>query len=205
MLLYIRRSISLLLASLAALALFGSTASASTASASTNASQRPVTNRDLQPIRVATAKYHNIATALANGYVPFVDINGVSCIAEPGMGGMGVHFVNPALIQDPAIDPRQPEALVYAPERDGTLRLAALEYLVDKVAGGRRVARCPSCSRATHSTRRTRLTGTASPPSTRNTSGPGNGTRRARWPCGTPTSTADARRQQQGRTTRSIR
>ena len=91
-----------------------------------------MTNRDLQPIRVATAKYHNIATALANGYVPFVDINGVSCIAEPGMGGMGVHFVNPALIQDPAIDPRQPEALVYAPERDGTLRLAALEYLVDK-------------------------------------------------------------------------
>ena len=139
MLLYIRRSISLLLASLAALALFGSTdsastASASTASASTNAIHRPVTNRDLQPIRVATAKYHNIATALANGYVPFVDINGVSCIAEPGMGGMGVHFVNPALIQDPAIDPRQPEALVYAPERDGTLRLAALEYLVDKVA-----------------------------------------------------------------------
>jgi hypothetical protein len=127
MLLYVRRSISLLLASLAALALFGSTASAST-----NAGHRPVTNRDLQPIRVATAKYHNIATALANGYVPFVDINGVSCIAEPGMGGMGVHFVNPALIQDPAIDPRQPEALVYAPERDGTLRLAALEYLVDK-------------------------------------------------------------------------
>ena len=59
MLLYIRRSISLLLASLAALALFGSTASAST-----NASHRPVSNRDLQPIRVATAKYHNIATAL---------------------------------------------------------------------------------------------------------------------------------------------
>ena len=129
MFLYIRRSISLLLASLAALAVVGSTASASA-----NASHRPVTNRDLQPIRAATAQYHNIATALAAGYVPFVDINGVSCIAEPDMGGMGVHFVNPALIQDPAINPDQPEALVYAPDRDGTLRLAALEYLVDKVA-----------------------------------------------------------------------
>jgi hypothetical protein len=114
-----RRSISLLLASLAALVLLGSTVSASA-----NASHRPVTNRDLQAIRAATAKYHNIATALADGYVPFVDINGVSCIAEPGMGGMGVHFVNP----------EQPEALVYAPDRDGTLRLAALEYLVDKLA-----------------------------------------------------------------------
>ena len=124
-----RRSISLLLASLAALVLLGSTVSASA-----NASHRAVTNRDLQAIRAATAKYHNIATALADGYVPFVDINGVSCIAEPGMGGMGVHFVNPALIQDPAINPEQPEALVYAPDRDGTLRLAALEYLVDKLA-----------------------------------------------------------------------
>ena len=87
-----------------------------------------------QAIRAATAKYHNIATALADGYVPFADLNGVSCIAEPGMGGMGVHFVNPALIQDPAINPDQPEALVYAPDRDGTLRLAALEYLVDKLS-----------------------------------------------------------------------
>ena len=38
------------------------------------------------------------------------------------------------LIDDPAIDPTAPEALVYAPERDGTLRLAALEYLVPKKA-----------------------------------------------------------------------
>ena len=125
----IRRSANLLLASLAALAVI-----VSSGTASANASHRPVTNRDLQPIRGATAKYHDIATALADGYVPFVDINGVSCIAEPGMGGMGVHFVNPALIQDPAINPDQPEALVYAPDHDGTLRLAALEYLVDKLA-----------------------------------------------------------------------
>src|SRR4249919_3202851 len=124
-----RRFVSLLLAPLAAMAVLGTAVSASA-----TATHHPVTNRDLQAIRTATAKYHNIATALADGYVPFVDINGVSCIAEPGMGGMGVHFVKPALIQDPAINPKQPEALVYAPERDGTLRLAALEYLVDKVA-----------------------------------------------------------------------
>lgn len=124
-----RRSVSLLLALVAALAILGSAVSASA-----TASRHPATSRDLQAIRTATDKYHNIATALADGYVPFVDVNGVSCIAEPGMGGMGVHFVKPALIQDPAINPKQPEALVYAPDRDGTLRLAALEYLVDKVA-----------------------------------------------------------------------
>ena len=50
------------------------------------------------------------------------------------MGAMGVHYVNPKLIGNPAIDPTAPEALVYAPDRDGTLHLAALEYLVDKAA-----------------------------------------------------------------------
>jgi hypothetical protein len=50
------------------------------------------------------------------------------------MGGMGVHYVNPDLIADPHIRLRHPEALVYAPDPDGTLRLAAVEYLVDKAA-----------------------------------------------------------------------
>jgi hypothetical protein len=124
-----RRPNKWLVAPLAALAVLGCAASAGA-----DAGHRPTTDRDLHAIRIATDRYHNIATALANGYVPFVDINGVSCIAEPGMGGMGVHFVNPTLIQDPAINPDQPEALVYAPDRDGTLRLAALEYLVDRAA-----------------------------------------------------------------------
>jgi hypothetical protein len=47
---------------------------------------------------------------------------------------MGVHYVNPDLISDPHIRLRHPEALVYAPDSDGTLRLAAVEYLVDKAA-----------------------------------------------------------------------
>jgi hypothetical protein len=88
----------------------------------------------LHQIRHATARFHNIVTAEAAGYVPFTDVNGVSCIAMPGMGGMGVHLVKPKLIADPRIDKTAPEALVYAPQRDGTLRLAALEYLVDKAA-----------------------------------------------------------------------
>ena len=91
-------------------------------------------HRQVQKVRSATAKFHNIARAEAAGYVPFTDIHGVSCIAERGMGGMGVHYVNPTLIADPKLDRTAPEALVYAPDRDGTLRLAALEYIVDKSA-----------------------------------------------------------------------
>ncbi|HEY3713860.1 MAG TPA: hypothetical protein VGL39_04970 [Jatrophihabitantaceae bacterium] len=125
-----RRSFSLLLVPLAAVAVLGISAAAS----ADNGHHDKVTSRDLGAYRTATAKYHNIATALAAGYVPLTDIHGISCITEPGMGGMGVHFVNPAIIQDPAIHPGQPEALVYAPDRDGTLHLAALEFLVDKAA-----------------------------------------------------------------------
>lgn len=62
------------------------------------------------------------------------DLDGITCIDMPGIGGMGVHFVNPELIANPTIRAAAPEALVYAPDRDGTLRLAALEYIVDKTA-----------------------------------------------------------------------
>ena len=107
----------------------------STAAASSGSTAAPDTReKKVEIIRTATDEYHNIAAAEAAGYVPFTDVNGKSCIAMKGMGAMGVHYVNPTLIADPSIDPTAPEALVYAPEQDGTLRLAAVEYLVDKAA-----------------------------------------------------------------------
>jgi hypothetical protein len=115
-----------------ALAAGTTTAYASPAGTADSAASR---NQLVHKIQTATARFHNIATAEAAGYVPFRDIHGVSCIADPGMGGgMGVHYVNPKLIDNPAINPTAPEALVYVPEKDGTLRLAALEYLVPKKA-----------------------------------------------------------------------
>jgi hypothetical protein len=91
-------------------------------------------SRQVKEMRSVTARFHDIAVAEAAGYVPFVDVKGISCIEQAGMGGMGVHYVNPKLIADPAIDPKAPEALVYSPAKDGTLHLAALEYLVAKAA-----------------------------------------------------------------------
>jgi hypothetical protein len=85
-------------------------------------------------MRAATATFHNIANAEDAGYGLLHDLAGLTCIAMPGEGGMGVHFVKGPLVADPALDIRHPEALVYAPDRDGTLRLAALEFIVDKAA-----------------------------------------------------------------------
>jgi hypothetical protein len=43
---------------------------------------------------------------------------------------MGVHYANGALVEAGAIGASAPQALVYEPAADGTLRLVALEYVV---------------------------------------------------------------------------
>ena len=85
------------------------------------------------PARSATAKYHSLTVAQKAGYSILADTAGITCIADPQMGGaMGVHYVKSDLVKDPAIAATEPEALVYAPDRHGRLRLAALEYVVIK-------------------------------------------------------------------------
>ena len=81
-------------------------------------------------VRSSTAKYLSLTVAKKAGYSILADTAGNACIAEPGMGAMGVHYVKDDLVKDPAIDPKEPEALVYAPDENGRLRLAALEYVV---------------------------------------------------------------------------
>jgi hypothetical protein len=84
------------------------------------------------PARSATATYHSITVAKKAGYSILADSAGITCIAEPQMGAMGVHYVKGDLVKNPAIDATHPEALVYAPDRHGGLHLAALEYVVIK-------------------------------------------------------------------------
>ncbi len=82
-------------------------------------------NASLADVRAATAQYHRLGTAEAAGYGAFY-----VCTDEPGEGAMGQHFVNLGLLVDPAIDPLQPEAMVYEPLANGGYRLVAVEYLV---------------------------------------------------------------------------
>jgi len=91
-------------------------------------------NPALDAARSATAKYHRIDVAKAAGYGRFVDANGIACIDMPGLGAMGIHYVNGSLVGNPAIEATQPEALVYEPEKNGQLRLVAAEYIVIKSA-----------------------------------------------------------------------
>jgi hypothetical protein len=78
----------------------------------------------------ATARFHDLDKAKAAGYtVQVFDAAGITCIAQPGQGAMGIHMLNPALL-DGSIDAKSPELLVYEPKNNGELKLVALEYLV---------------------------------------------------------------------------
>lgn len=83
----------------------------------------PVAGGDpLHAARAASAPYHSIERAVADGYV----LNS-PCVSSPA-GTMGFHFENFALMADDAIDPARPEVLVYAPKPNGRLELVAIEY-----------------------------------------------------------------------------
>src|SRR3954466_7188176 len=88
----------------------------------------------LDQAKSATAPFRNTDVARHAGYTATVaDTAGNVCIAEPGVGAMGVHLLNPNLL-DATINPGKPEALVYRPKANGALKLAALEYIVFKQA-----------------------------------------------------------------------
>lgn len=78
--------------------------------------------QQLGQARAATARFRLPAAAVKGGYVATT-----MCVAMPGVGGMGYHYVNPANIADGVLNIRRPEALVYVRTGSG-LRLGAVEY-----------------------------------------------------------------------------
>jgi hypothetical protein len=78
-------------------------------------------------VRQATARYHSTVQATDAGYA-----EASNCVAVPGLGGMGFHWVNGSLV-DPAFDPLEPEVMLYAPGPECQLHLVAVEYNVINV------------------------------------------------------------------------
>ncbi len=91
-------------------------------------------SNDLSSARAGTARFHEIDAARDAGYGLFTDAAGTACIDNPGVGGMGVHYVNGDLVGDPSVNAATPEALVYEPQSNGQLRLVAAEYVVLQAA-----------------------------------------------------------------------
>ena len=119
----IRRAAALIIA---AAALAGSATGASAHGGESHTEQpAKLTGPQRDVIRAATRQYRDVNVALAAGYVPTE-----ACAALPGVGGMGYHYVNPALIGDAKVDPTMPEILVYYRDGRGRLKLGSVEYFV---------------------------------------------------------------------------
>lgn len=99
-------------------------------------------------VKKVTERFADVKVALAEGYVP--DPNGHCVTAEAEglpaeLGGMGIHYPNPALLGLTASEPRvdgtgthtdfdNPAVLLYEPQADGSLMLVGAENLVFKKA-----------------------------------------------------------------------
>jgi hypothetical protein len=82
----------------------------------------------LDDVRGATGRYHSLVVATRH-YGILKDKNGIACIANPGVGAMGVHYVNGELVGSGEVNALTPQALVYEPEPNGHLALVAVEYV----------------------------------------------------------------------------
>lgn len=100
----------------------------------------PALPAELESVRTTLDKYRDPMVAVAEGY-----FSTVACVEFPKgghegtlqfvPGGMGVHFLNAALI-GPTLDPARPQVLIYEPNSSGRLELAAAEWFVPVQAAG---------------------------------------------------------------------
>ena len=79
----------------------------------------------VQVVREATQKYTDVNAAINAGYHPIL-----GCVSGPDHGAMGVHYVNPSLLNG-EVEATQPQALIYEPLGGGKMQLVGVEFIVD--------------------------------------------------------------------------
>lgn len=77
----------------------------------------------IEAVRRATEVFRDVHNA-APDYGPIL-----GCVSGPDQGAMGVHFANPALLEDDVLDKAHPEALIYEFKND-VARLVGVEFIV---------------------------------------------------------------------------
>lgn len=85
----------------------------------------PQARQQLAALRAATAPYHDFDKATAAGSGLW-EVALTPCMESPD-GGMGYHFAR--MDHFGVHDPARPQALIYEPQKDGSKRLVAVEYI----------------------------------------------------------------------------
>ncbi len=93
------------------------------------AQHRPSSNDLIRAVREATARYQDVAAAEADGYELMF-----GCVSGSDWGAMGLHYVKMPLVEDPALNPAQPEIVIYEAVGNGRLKLIGADFLVTKEA-----------------------------------------------------------------------
>ncbi|MBZ9743426.1 MULTISPECIES: hypothetical protein [unclassified Mesorhizobium] len=86
----------------------------------------PDANPLAEKVRAANSRFLDVNAATAEGYAP------IPCASGITGGAMGIHYVNGGYLKDDRIDIARPEAVMYEPMADGTLKLVAVEYITSK-------------------------------------------------------------------------
>ena len=82
-------------------------------------------NVALATLRRATARYHDLDAAIADG---FVFLHG--CESRPEEGPVGILYVHMGRLVDGIIDPATPDALIYEPSSNGRPKLVGVELAI---------------------------------------------------------------------------
>jgi hypothetical protein len=83
-------------------------------------------NATIAEVRRATARYHDVDAAVADGFVPVVD----ECEDRLDEGRVGIPYANFDRLLDGVLDPSKPDALLYEPGKNGRLVLVAAELAI---------------------------------------------------------------------------
>jgi hypothetical protein len=92
----------------------------------TGAALAAETNPLADNVRTANDRFKDVSVATSEGYAP------IPCASGIEGGAMGVHYVNGGYLKDDAIDIARPEAVMYEPMADGSMKLIAVEYITSK-------------------------------------------------------------------------
>ena len=85
-------------------------------------------SQDWSNVRKALEKYQDVVVAIRDG-----DFSAVLCVQDETAAGMGIHFLNRALL-GPAADPMRPQILLYEPVGD-KLQLVGAEWFIPLAIG----------------------------------------------------------------------
>src|SRR5688572_20001667 len=83
-------------------------------------------NAVIAGLRRATARYHDVAAAVADGFVPVV----AECEEREGEVRVAIPYASIPRLLDGLLDPSLPDALLYEPSGDGKLKLVGVEMVM---------------------------------------------------------------------------